>query len=922
MDRPCLGGSKSRDRRGGHRRFVSFWRLRRLRCILLPVSLRALTDTARLSAALAGRYRIERLLGAGGMATVYLAYDIRHDRHVALKELRPELAAVIGSDRFLKEIKVTAHLQHPHILGLIDSGEADGLLYYVMPFVEGQSLRDRLNHEKQLPIEDAVRITREVASALDYAHRHGVVHRDIKPENILLHEGQALVADFGIALAVSAAGATRMTESGMSLGTPHYMSPEQAMGERELTARSDVYALGAVLYEMLVGEPPFTGPTAQAIVAKVVTETPRPLISQRHTVPPHIEAAVLMALEKLPADRFASTAAFADALAHPSIMAAHGARTAAVRESGAWDPHLWRRLTVATAVLAVAFGGLAAWGWLRPREPAAVSRFPVTLEGADVSNPAIGVAISLDGTHIAYLDTTGRLLLRDRDRLDAKRVPSRESALAPFFSPDGGKVAFYTGLPGALRTASLTGGASMLLVRDSAFGFGGAWSDDGWVYFTGGAAQALLRVRADGGKPELVAQPDTARDELFFQWPQILPGGRTALVTIMRRRGAADIATVDVASGKTTVLTRGVQAWYAPSGHLVVLEADGSVQARRFDFGRLSLRGRPVTMLDGVAVGNIATGTSTVALSNTGTFVYQTALPQQQVMRVTRDGRAQPLDPSWSGLFGEMDLSPDGTRLAITIQRGERVEVWVKTLGTGTLTRVQYEGTYSYRPTWTPDGRSVLFISDRSGHSAAYRGPADGSTPATLLRDDPRALDEASLSRDGRWLIYRTGSGGGRDVYAIRPGTDSVPTPIATSPFEEYGPALSPNGRWVAYTSEESGQPEVYVRPFPNAQAARWQVSRAGGTEPAWARSGRELFYRSAAGDFVAMDVATSPSFRVEAEHVLFSARDYVANPLNRSYAVSPDDRSFLFLRHKPGAQSQLIMVTNWFEELKAKVGK
>jgi len=254
------------------------------------------------------------------MATVYLAHDLRHDRSVALKVLRLELAAIIGADRFLKEIKVTAHLQHPHILGLIDSGEADGLLYYVMPFVEGQSLRDQLTHEKQLPIEDAVRITREVASALDYAHRHGVIHRDIKPENILLHEGQALVADFGIALAVSAAGATRMTESGMSLGTPHYMSPEQAMGERELTARSDVYALGAVLYEMLVGEPPFTGPTAQAIVAKVVTETPRPLISQRHTVPPHIEAAVLMALEKLPADRFASTAAFADALSHLSLI--------------------------------------------------------------------------------------------------------------------------------------------------------------------------------------------------------------------------------------------------------------------------------------------------------------------------------------------------------------------------------------------------------------------------------------------------------------------------------------------------------------------------------------------------------------------------------------------------------------------------
>src|SRR6478752_363568 len=259
----------------------------------------------RLQSALADRYRIEGEIGAGGMATVFLAHDLRHDRKVALKLLRPELAAVIGAERFLAEIKLTANLQHPHILPLFDSGEADGFLYYVMPFVEGESLRARLNREKQLPVAEAVRITTEVASALDYAHRHGVVHRDIKPENILLHDGQALVADFGIALAASRSGGSRMTETGMSLGTPHYMSPEQAMGEREITARSDVYALGCITYEMLTGDPPFTGSTAQAIVTKVVTEKPVPPSRLRDTVPPAVEDAVLTALAKLPADRFA-----------------------------------------------------------------------------------------------------------------------------------------------------------------------------------------------------------------------------------------------------------------------------------------------------------------------------------------------------------------------------------------------------------------------------------------------------------------------------------------------------------------------------------------------------------------------------------------------------------------------------------------
>src|SRR5918995_2435645 len=247
----------------------------------------------RLSAALAGRYRVERELGAGGMATVYLAHDARHDRKVAIKVLRPELSAVIGAERFLREIQTIATLQHPHILGLIDSGEVHGTAYYVMPFVEGESLRDRLTREKQLPIADAVRLATQVAGALDYAHRHGVIHRDIKPENVMLHDGSALVADFGIALAVSSAGGgSRMTETGMSLGTPHYMSPEQAMGDRELTARSDIYALGAMTYEMLLGEPPFTGPTAQSIVAKVMTEEPAPIGPRRRSVPDAVAAAV------------------------------------------------------------------------------------------------------------------------------------------------------------------------------------------------------------------------------------------------------------------------------------------------------------------------------------------------------------------------------------------------------------------------------------------------------------------------------------------------------------------------------------------------------------------------------------------------------------------------------------------------------
>ncbi len=276
---------------------------------MFPPGMPSLLD--QLTAALTDRYRIERELGAGGMATVYLAYDVRHDRRVALKLLKPELSAVIGAERFLAEIRTTANLQHPHILSLFDSGTVDGMVFYVMPFVDGETLRDRLTRDRQLPVDDAVRIATEVADALQYAHTQGVIHRDIKPENILLQGGHALVADFGIALAASNTAGGRITETGMSLGTPTYMSPEQAMGERTLDARTDVYALGCVLYEMLVGEPPFTGATAQQIVARVMTEDPRSITGQRKTVPPAVDAAVAAALSKLPADRPASAAAFA-----------------------------------------------------------------------------------------------------------------------------------------------------------------------------------------------------------------------------------------------------------------------------------------------------------------------------------------------------------------------------------------------------------------------------------------------------------------------------------------------------------------------------------------------------------------------------------------------------------------------------------
>jgi tRNA A-37 threonylcarbamoyl transferase component Bud32 len=434
----------------------------------------------RLAAALSDRYRIERELGQGGMATVYLAEDLKHKRRVAVKVLKPELAAVLGAERF-QEITTTAALQHPHILPLFDSGEADGFLYYVMPFIDGETLRTKLNRETQLSVQESVRIATDVASALHYAHTHGVIHRDIKPENILLHDGRPVVADFGIALAVSAAAGGRMTETGMSLGTPHYMSPEQATAEKEITGRSDVYSLASVLYEMLTGEPPHMGKSAQQIIMKIIAEPVKPVTDLRKSEPPHVADAVAQALEKLPADRFTSAAEFAAALGGEGGTATRrpmSQRVAtgpqAVRTSGLLG-------MLAAALLLTA--GLAVWGWLRPSPEPSVTRQRVMLWSVHLPSPldpgarliANQAAIAPDGSSIVYADTAGGTLMlrrKMRDAVSAVPMPGTEGGGSPFFSPDGGWVGFHT-LDRKLRKIPVGGGGAVTLAENGGFEYQG-----------------------------------------------------------------------------------------------------------------------------------------------------------------------------------------------------------------------------------------------------------------------------------------------------------------------------------------------------------------------------------------------------------------------------------------------------------------
>jgi eukaryotic-like serine/threonine-protein kinase len=877
-------------------------------------------SVARLTAALADRYRIERELGAGGMATVYLAHDLKHDRDVAIKVLHPDLGAALGSDRFLTEIRTTARLQHPHILPLLDSGEAGGLLYYAMPLVTGETLRTRLERERQLPIDDAIRIAREAADALGYAHGLGVIHRDVKPENILLQGGHALVADFGIALAVQSAGGQRMTQTGLSLGTPQYMSPEQAMGERAVDARSDIYALGAVTYEMLAGDPPFTGSSVQAIVAKVMTERPSPISTVRNTVPPHVEAAVLTALAKLPADRFATATEFAQALADrtyaTTVSLAHIAPSRDIRR--------WRLVSGMLAIALIIVTAGAALGWMRQTPPGVVRRFYITMSqyAPDFGNPVI----SPDGTRLVYSNTEGALMMRRGDDLTAKLIPGSDAAWATVFSPDSRSLAINTGFPGALKIIPLEGGPVRTLVTDSTYGSGIAWSGDDWIYFLHGEdyGRDLKRIRASGGAAEFVARPDSAANALFFYWPQVLPGGRKLLLTVYPIRGEPSVGVLDVTSGKVTLIAAGVKAHFAPTGHVLVVQGDGLLQAARFNPSSGTVLGGFTTVAEGLYT--FSSASAALALSDDGTLLYQPTPAPGHVVRVSRTGGLEEiLDPAWRGAFWSLALSPDGAKLAVGLARGGRSELWVKALGQGTFTRLSAGGTQNYRPSWSPDGREVVFTSDQNGKITTYRVPADGSAlPGRLLPAVKQSVDEAAYSRDGQWIVFRGGSGGGRDIYAIRPGVDSSVRAIVAGPAEEFSPALSPDGRWLAYASDETGRTEVYVRPFPDARAAKYTVSHDGGAEPLWSHSGKELFFRDGAENLVAAEIASGDAFRVMSERALFSTHDYAIDNRHRSYTVSLDDRSFIFVKTPilSGIPNQMVITLNWFEELKRKMAE
>jgi serine/threonine-protein kinase len=845
------------------------------------------------------------------MATVYLAHDLRHERAVALKVLDPDLAAALGAERFLTEIKTTATLQHPHILSLYDSGEAEGTLFYAMPFIDGESLRERIDRERQLPIEDAVRIGREIASGLQAAHAAGVVHRDVKPGNILLGSAGAVIADFGIALALQQAEGERLTKTGLSVGTPHYMSPEQATGDQPLDARSDVYSLGCVLYEMLVGEPPHTGKSVQSVVAGILSrEIPRPRAT-RATIPQHVDSAIRKSLERAPADRFGSCGEFATALADPTFRHGEEAGTETSRALKRW------RATAVVALVALPLVMLGQWwlGWGSGSELPPVARFTIPFGGAEgYATQRSGLAISRDGSHIAFVRGgvgRDRLVLRARDRVDDWVVPGSEGALDPFFSPDGRWVGFAT--VDALYTLPLTGGAPQRIAGFSE-AQGPRWAEDGWIYF--GSYSGLWRVPQGGGEPEQLTELRSEREETIHARPLLLNDGQFILFSI--GRGAEDtfeIASLSRETQAITVLTLGVSP-EAIDGVLLFGRPDGTLVAAPLQLPVGIDEGRSVTLVEGIVA---KPGVLEYAIADDGTLTYEAGSGMTgRLVLVDRYGGEEAIEES-GRVLNSPRFSPDGRRASVGIGSPPTRQVWVIELGPNTLSPLTYEG-HNYYGTWSAAGDAIYFTREYGTSADVWSRRADGSGSARpVLRDGGMNYPEGVARTTGEILIRTQDAQSGlHDVAALDPATADTRM-LLSQPANEESPAVSPDGAWLAYSSDLSGQLEVYVTTFPEP-GGRSQISLSGGSEPVWSPDGRELFYWQG-------DTLLVAGFDVEAPN-LVSSRDrllsgpYARWPFHANYDIHPDGTRFLMIRRESTESRTLVVVLNWLQELRRGIAQ
>jgi Tol biopolymer transport system component len=765
-----------------------------------------------------------------------------------------------------------------------------------------------------------------IASALDYAHRHGVIHRDLKPENILLHDGQPVIADFGIALAVSKAGGARVTQTGLSLGTPQYMSPEQASGDRAIDARSDIYSLAAMTYELVAGEPPHTGSTAQAIMAKLMTAEPAPLSTLRKSAPVHVEAAVERGLAKLPADRFSTAKEFAEALQGGgfSLNARTATRSHAHASRGAKPVTVHPAFIAASLVAALSLGA-AAWAWSKASQlenAESVVRFHIDVPRGTITNnmaPVNNIAISPDGKLIAYstVDESGaaRLFVRAVNEIASRALPGTDGAQQPVFSPDSRHLVYAAN--SQLHKIAIDGGAPVSLGATVASPVGLSWSTSGEI--VAGTALGIVSVPENGGIARVVAKPDTSKGDLYFNQPYVDADGETVLFAIQSAGGGYVESSLASANMKSGEITRfeipALSVLGVSDGKLIFVTANGTLNTVPYTPGAKTISGQPTQVGTSVLIRN--TGAADAALSQNGTLIYQSTMADAQLGWVDPRGGFTPI-VNEARPYMYPRLSPDGRRIALTIGSGPRSDVWIHDIASGTPMRLTTAGNQNERAEWSPDNKRVLYRSDRGRRTAIWWQPADNSGTAEILQGgDQHDFYEAVISPDGKSIAYQIDDAGELQADLMwRPLTGDTTSKVITSTnaLEAQG-RISPDGKWIAYVTDASSSAQVVVQPFPGP-GSKVQVSVNGGSEPVWSHDSKRLYYRDGRR-MVAANVSGASGFSVTDRVTLFDDIYVISSAPHANYDVATDGR-LLMVRN--AQMPRLTVVHGWLSELRTRV--
>jgi Tol biopolymer transport system component len=892
-----------------------------------------------------GPYEITAPLGAGGMGEVYRATDTNLGRAVAIKVLPsafahdPERLA-----RFEREAKALAALNHPHIAQIYGLERANGVSALVMELADGEELSQRIERGP-IAADEALAIARQIIDALEAAHEQGIVHRDLKPANIkVTDQGVVKVLDFGLAKlgeTVSTVGAAEparsmsptvlspvnMTHAGVLLGTAAYMSPEQARGQF-VDKRADIWAFGVVLWEMLTGRKLFDGGTLSDTVAAVLREQPT-----WAGVPPHLQRILALCLQKDPRRRLrdiGDARTLLDEPAWPTSQAPAGSGPAIPR---------WRRLAPAAlaALIAAGAAGAIAWRLARPAAP--------TIVRLTVANPpgeVIGgndfddnLAISPDGRYVAFVggavganSNTLRLFLRALDRTTPVVLSS--SARMPFFSPNGEWVGFVEDNQ-RLSKLPLAGGSPVRIGGRANAPRGATWTSDGRIIFsTADTSTGLMAISDNGGQEMVLTRPDPAKGELDHVYPEALPDGKHLLFTITTTKGVDSwqVALLDLQTNTHRVLVQGgTHPRFVAPGFLVYASA-GGLQAVRFDPQRHDVSGAPIPVLEGVEAK--PSGGASFAVASNGTLIYLEGSPldrRRSLVWLDRTGREEPLDLEARN-YSSFALAPDGKQVALTVENESNdSDIWIWSLERRTLSRLTFDPGGQELPLWSPDGKRIVYTT-YDQVNLVWR-PADGTgSPQRLLPPDPKervAVNATGWTPDGRLLYDESRRGFPFDMKVISTTGGTASPLIGQDTFRKNAAAISPNGRWMAYVSLESGNPEVYVRPYPDVNGGKWQISTARGMSPRWSKDGGTLYFMGQSG-VMSTRIENGTSFSASRPGLVMPlpAVVRVPNALSGNFDLSPDGQRLLFMRAGQGAPNagtpNLNVVLNWTSELAVRV--